>query len=217
MSGKGSGRRPSSVPPQTFAERWARRRAVNEGYIKVFFPEHHRADKDGWVMEHIVVAEQSSGATLSTRAVVHHVNGIKDDNRPANLVICEDRGYHALLHLRQRALEECGNPAWRRCYACGQWDDPTKMSTRDRGTFHHAICNARRAAEYKERKRIELGREKRKAACDTLHPDVAPLWRKYGRPKSRHCVICQRIRVRNRYYRERGITPPLRTADVSNV
>ena len=23
MSGKGSGRRPSSVPPQTFAERWA--------------------------------------------------------------------------------------------------------------------------------------------------------------------------------------------------
>jgi DNA-directed RNA polymerase sigma subunit (sigma70/sigma32) len=31
---------------------------------------------------------------------VHHVNGDRSDNRPANLVICEDQSYHQLLHQR---------------------------------------------------------------------------------------------------------------------
>lgn len=33
-----------------------------------------------------------------------HVNGDPQDNRPANLVICQDQSYHQLIHQWARAL-----------------------------------------------------------------------------------------------------------------
>jgi hypothetical protein len=61
-------------------------------------------DNNGYPMgrdnrrEHVHVAERALGKRLPKRAIVHHVNEIKHDNRPANLVICEDHLYHKLLH-----------------------------------------------------------------------------------------------------------------------
>jgi predicted nucleic acid-binding Zn ribbon protein len=52
--------------------------------------------------EHIVVAETALGKPLPVGAVVHHVNGDMHDNRPANLLICQDRSYHSKLHARDR-------------------------------------------------------------------------------------------------------------------
>lgn len=97
------------------------------------------------VREHIAVAERALGKPLPVDAVVHHVNEIKDDNRPTNLVICPDRAYHALLHLRMRA-QALGLPLdWRKCVFCKQYDDPRNMGigkTKD-GRVHdhfHRIC-----------------------------------------------------------------------------
>ncbi|AXH89419.1 HNH endonuclease [Micromonospora aurantiaca] len=58
-----------------------------DGYVRVRMPEHPRADKSGMVLEHVVVMEQKLGRPVrwDLGEQVHHINGVKDDNRPENL------------------------------------------------------------------------------------------------------------------------------------
>ena len=46
---------------------------------------HHRADAYGWVFQHVLVAEKKYGVEITREYTVHHKNGKRDDNRPANL------------------------------------------------------------------------------------------------------------------------------------
>lgn len=78
-------------------------------------------------LEHIVIAEAALGKPLPKGAVVHHVNGIKSDNRKENLFVCPSREYHFLLHSRERALDACGNPNARKCQRCQKWDDISNL------------------------------------------------------------------------------------------
>jgi len=78
------------------------------GYIQIWKPGYHRANKTGYVYEHILVWEESHKRKVAKGWVVHHLNGIKDDNRLENLMVMP-RGRH--LHqaepykLRIRHLE----------------------------------------------------------------------------------------------------------------
>lgn len=48
-------------------------------------PEHPRAGRSAYVFEHILVAEEILGRHLFQEESIHHINGVRDDNRPENL------------------------------------------------------------------------------------------------------------------------------------
>lgn len=103
------------------------------------------------IFVHILVAERVLGKQMPPKAVVHHVNEIKTDNRPANLVICQDHAYHKLLHQRTDAKKACGNANWRKCGYCKQYDDPSNLYIPKKGMPRHVKC----AREYRQKRQSE--------------------------------------------------------------
>lgn len=51
--------------------------------------------------EHVLIGERVLGRRLAPGEVVHHINCIRHDNRPENLLVCT-RDYHQQLHARMR-------------------------------------------------------------------------------------------------------------------
>jgi hypothetical protein len=77
-------------------------------------------DKIGFVFEHRVICEKALGKKLPPKAVIHH-------HSITQLVICQNNGYHMLLHQRTRAFRVCGFASWRKCRFCQQYDSPEKL------------------------------------------------------------------------------------------
>lgn len=74
---------------------WKGGRIQTHGYTLIRNPEHPRASK-GYVREHIVIWESVHNKKLPDGWIIHHLNGVKDDNRPENLVAMI-RGRHSDL------------------------------------------------------------------------------------------------------------------------
>lgn len=71
------------------------RRINSYGYIELKMIGHPMARAGKWVPEHRLVMAEKLGRNLSSKEEVHHINGIKTDNRLENLVILGTRE-HAL-------------------------------------------------------------------------------------------------------------------------
>ena len=119
-----------------FHQNWkGGRTVVAGGYISVRFPGHPKAHKTH-VYEHVLIAERALGRVIPDGVEIHHVNEDKGDNRGCNLVICENRRYHGLLHKRMEAYRATGNPNSLKCAHCGVWGLPPEIQTRVRYNFH---------------------------------------------------------------------------------
>ena len=68
------------------------------GYVLIYSPKHPRCDKNRYVSEHRLVMEKHLGRYLTQEEVIHHINGIKDDNRIKNLMLFENFNKHFSYH-----------------------------------------------------------------------------------------------------------------------
>ena len=66
------------------------------GYVMTRKLDHPFADSKGYVMVHRLVMESSIGRFLDPKELVHHKNGVKNDNRLENLAIMSESEHKAL-------------------------------------------------------------------------------------------------------------------------
>lgn len=76
------------------------------GYILIKKPDHPRASSQGYVREHILVWEQSTGKLLPDGWVIHHFNGIKNDNRSVNLLAMPNKKHGLFISSLQKRIFE---------------------------------------------------------------------------------------------------------------
>ncbi len=82
---------------------------TRSGYVRVFKKDHPKALKSGYVSEHILVWEQTHGIPLPEGWTVHHLNGIKNDNRPENLAGMSTHAHRLVLAEKAKRIRVLEN------------------------------------------------------------------------------------------------------------
>lgn len=97
---------------------------TNRGYKKLLRHGHPRGGRDGYVLEHILVMEESVGRLLTEQEVIHHINGDKTDNRIENLRLFPTHAEHMKHHadIRGRATTTVA------CTTCGKQFTKRKLA-----------------------------------------------------------------------------------------
>lgn len=105
-----------------------------EGYVLVKLPDNPMANSAGYVHEHRLVMSLHIGRILTANEIVHHKNGIKNDNRIENLELTT-QSIHTKMHCDKKVLtffQECHKPIFdpvsnprkycsRGCYYSARW------------------------------------------------------------------------------------------------
>lgn len=72
------------------------KRGNKGGHVLVYAPNHPHAKKN-FCFEHRLVVEKQLGRYLTDDEVIHHINGVMDDNRVENLCVCT-KSEHSIAH-----------------------------------------------------------------------------------------------------------------------
>ena len=83
---------------------------TSQGYIAVYLnpnsPYYPMRQSHGYILEHRLVIAQHLGRCLKSWEIVHHKNGIKDDNRMENLQLLPQKKYHLVdLYSKARIVQ----------------------------------------------------------------------------------------------------------------
>lgn len=76
----------------------------SNGYKLIHLTEHPRSNKDGYVNEHVIIMEDKMNRFLEDGEVIHHINGLRDDNRIENLLLTNP-SEHCGIHNKLRAVQ----------------------------------------------------------------------------------------------------------------
>lgn len=85
---------------------WKGFKLNKHGYIHVFKPNHPYRNREKRVKEHRLIMEKNIGRYLKKSEVVHHVNGIKHDNRLKNLILFKNQSEHLRHHNLNRIYKK---------------------------------------------------------------------------------------------------------------
>jgi hypothetical protein len=97
-------------------------------YIRIYKPEHPRANHQGYVLEHILVLENSFGRPILASESVHHIDGDGTNNNISNLMVFKTHAMHRDYHTRLKAFNKCGHYNWLPCKYCHQYDNPANLT-----------------------------------------------------------------------------------------
>lgn len=82
---------------------WRGGKVLNsQGYVLIYSPNHPHKDNQNKVREHRLVMEKHLGRYLLPDEDVHHINGIKTDNRIENLELCLKSDHIRLFHKKKK-------------------------------------------------------------------------------------------------------------------
>lgn len=90
------------------------------GYKVILMPNHPYCPKTGYISEHRLVMEKHIGRYLRKEEVIHHINGIRTDNRIENLKLYANHSQHMKDSHKAigKTLQECSNcHRIMRCYS----------------------------------------------------------------------------------------------------
>ena len=68
-----------------------------DGYVNVWAPDNPGSKSNDYMLEHRLVVEENIGRYLDDDELVHHLNGIRDDNRIENLVILTRKNHMGMV------------------------------------------------------------------------------------------------------------------------
>lgn len=114
-------------------------------YLLIQKKDHPKADKRGYILEHILSAEKVLGKQLPERAVIHH-------HTEKQLIICQNQNYHMLLHMRTNALNSCGHADWRKCALCHKYDQSSNLYMHETWAVHRKCRRRDQRERYKNSK-----------------------------------------------------------------
>ena len=70
----------------------------NKGYVYIYQPFHPKATKRSYIKRSHLIMEKYLGRFLDSKEVVHHINGIKNDDRLENLKLFATDSLHLKFH-----------------------------------------------------------------------------------------------------------------------